>query len=134
METVLKAKILSEKLVPESIRSDPIVRVMDLFDVANALFVKEAQIDLSSFRCAVVFIALLPIFYSGSLYFFELVHSVFVKPIRLFVFLGTTINEEYRRKRTLEGYYRRTNPKEVFDHQILQKLATDVIGVSFDEQ
>ena len=43
------------------------------------------------------------------------------------------IHDEYRRKKTLKVDYRRKKLK-VFDHQIHQKLATDVIGVSFDAQ
>ena len=39
--------------------------------------------------------------------------------------------DEYRKKPSKADY--RKNPKS-FDHQIHQKLATDVIGVSFDAQ
>lgn len=52
-ETILKGKILSEKFSPESVRSDPIDRVMELFDVVNVFVVKEAQIDLTAARCVV---------------------------------------------------------------------------------
>ena len=34
----------------------------------------------------------------------------------------------------LEGRLQKKYPLDVFDHQIHQKIATDVIGVSFDAQ
>ena len=37
-------------------------------------------------------------------------------------------------KKPSKADYRNKNPLEVFCHQIHQKLATDVIGVSFDAQ
>ena len=45
-------------------------------------------------------------------------------------------NDEYRiKKKTSKADYRKkNNPLKVFDHQIHRKLATDVIGVSFDAQ
>ena len=46
-----------------------------------------------------------------------------------------SIIDEYRIKKTLKGrLQKKNNPLKVFDHQIHQKLATDVIGVSFDAQ
>ena len=45
------------------------------------------------------------------------------------------ISDEYRiKKPPSKADYRKNNPLKVFDHQIHQKLATDVIGVSFDAQ
>ena len=44
-----------------------------------------------------------------------------------------SIIDEYRKKKPSKADYRKKN-LEVFDHQIHQKLATDVIGVSFDAQ
>ena len=44
-----------------------------------------------------------------------------------------TIHDEYRKKKTSKADYRKKKLK-VFDHQIHQKLATDVIEVSFDAQ
>ena len=44
--------------------------------------------------------------------------------------------DEYRIKKnpSKADYRKKNNPLKVFDHQIHQKLATDVIGVSFDGQ
>ena len=44
------------------------------------------------------------------------------------------IIDEYRKKNPSKADYRTKKPLKVFDHQIHQKLATDVIGVSFDAQ
>ena len=45
------------------------------------------------------------------------------------------IFDGYKKKRNpSKADYRKTNPLDVFDHQILQKLATDVAGLSFDAQ
>ena len=54
----------------------------------------------------------------------------------LFVSIYALILDEYRRKKNpLEGrLQKKKTPLKVFDHQIHQKLATDVIGVSFDAQ
>ena len=44
------------------------------------------------------------------------------------------VYDEYRKKNPSEADYRKKKPLDGFDHQIHQKLATDVIGVSFDAQ
>ena len=45
------------------------------------------------------------------------------------------IYDEYRKKNPSKADYRRIKKTlKVFDHQIHQKFATDVIGVSFDAQ
>ena len=45
------------------------------------------------------------------------------------------IFDEYRKKKPIRGrLQKKKNPLDGFDHQIHQKLATDVIGVSFDAQ
>ena len=53
---------------------------------------------------------------------------------RKFPIRDNSIFDEYRKKKPSKADNRRKKNLDGFDHEIHQKLATDVIGVSFDAQ